>query len=229
MATSIETLELVAQSIGVKFFTAERAARALREFRRDCWVTGGRGGGKNAARVLPSHFANLLRGLSGELPIDAPAALEKLQGLSTLCRFSPQSQLEKALRSYEVLEKAFGLMDGPDGETFEVWIERCIMTLIGLTPDERRELLDDGDVRDGEIHLDPYNQRIRIEWGVEFVGRRALVFSPNDHLTPMHKIIDRPRPRRITVLPLTVLVRFANLLAAPSPPRASSPWQSDAG
>jgi hypothetical protein len=217
MPTSLETFESIAQTTGLKFFTAERTARALREFRRDCWVTGGRGGGKNVARVSPAHFANLLRGLSGLLPSDAPAAFEKLQRLSALYRIFPQPG--EVPHCCSGIENIFGLMDGPEGETFECWIERCLMNLVDLGPDERRGLLEDVNVRDGDMHLNPYDQRIRIEWGNEFVFRCALVFGPADHhLVPLHKIIDKPRARRITVLPLTALVQFACLLAAPSPP-----------
>ena len=61
MPTSIETLELVAKAIGIRFYTAERTARALREFRRDYWVTGGRAAAKTprayCLRISPTWFA----------------------------------------------------------------------------------------------------------------------------------------------------------------------------
>ena len=91
-----------------------------------------------------------------------------MQGLSTLYR--DLRERAGAPRSYDAIERAFGLTDGPGGETFEKWIERCIMALVGLTQGGRRELLDDGDVRDSRMEFDPYEQRIRLRWGHEFAA-----------------------------------------------------------
>ena len=106
-----------------------------------------------------------------------------MQHLSALYRRLPgQSEAESddaEAQRYDALERAFCLRDGPDNEAYDRWFERCLTNLAGLP--ERRTLLQNGDVRDAEMALSPYDQRIRIEWGGdEFQGRRALVFAPAD-------------------------------------------------
>jgi hypothetical protein len=209
MATGIEAFTVVAAATGFLPATVDRTARALRERQRDWWVAGGNGGGKNAARVQVNHVSNLLRGLSGALPSDAPEALEKLQNLVSLYR-----QLPPGPNIYDHVEQAFCLMD-VDNESFEQWIERCLTSLAKRPWAEMRELLEDDHVRRGEIAFCPYDERIRIEWGNEFQIRRALVFAPPDNLDPLHKIVDQPRARRRLVLPLTALIKAAGLLAVP--------------
>lgn len=213
MATAAQSYAIVAAATGLNPNTIDRTARALRETGRGLWVVGGPGGGKNAAQVELFHLSNLLRGLAGPLPSDAPEALEKLQNLTALFRQMPP--LDEA--RYRVVERNFCLMDGPDEEGFDQWLNRCLTNLAGLAPDERRELLQNYDVRDAELALSPYDQRIRIEWGGnEFQGRRALVFASAD-LSPLHKVVDLPKARRILVLPLTALIEAARLLAGPAP------------
>jgi hypothetical protein len=214
MATAAQAYAIVASATGLNPNTVDRTARALRETGRGLWVVGGPGGGKNAAQVELSHLSNLLRGLAGPLPSDAPEALERLQNLTATFRQLPPLDEER----YRVVERNFCLMDGPGEEGFDQWLGRCLTNLAGLAPNERRELLQNHDVRDADLAFSPYDQRIRIEWGGdEFQGRRALVFANAAALTPDHKVVDPPKARRILVLPLTALIEAARLLAGSAP------------
>jgi hypothetical protein len=59
MATTAEAIEAIAAGTGIPHVTVERAASILRTSDSDLWPTGGRGGGKKAARPKASHLNNL--------------------------------------------------------------------------------------------------------------------------------------------------------------------------
>jgi hypothetical protein len=59
MATTAEAIEAIAAGTGIPHVTVERAAFILRTADSDLWPTGGRGGGKKAARPKASHLNNL--------------------------------------------------------------------------------------------------------------------------------------------------------------------------
>jgi hypothetical protein len=59
MATTAEAIEAIAAGTGIPHVTVERAASILRTADSDLWPTGGRGGGKSAARPKASHLNNL--------------------------------------------------------------------------------------------------------------------------------------------------------------------------
>jgi hypothetical protein len=59
MATTAEAIEAIAAGTGIPHVTVERAASILRTADSDLWPTGGRGGGKKAARPKASHLNNL--------------------------------------------------------------------------------------------------------------------------------------------------------------------------
>jgi hypothetical protein len=59
MATTAEAIEAIAAGTGIPHVTVERAAFILRTADSDLWPTGGRGGGRKAARPKASHLNNL--------------------------------------------------------------------------------------------------------------------------------------------------------------------------
>jgi hypothetical protein len=59
MATTAEAIEAIAAGTGIPHVTVDRAAFILRTADSDLWPTGGRGGGKKAARPKASHLNNL--------------------------------------------------------------------------------------------------------------------------------------------------------------------------
>jgi hypothetical protein len=59
MATTAEAIEAIAAGTGIPHVTVERAAFILRTADSDLWPTGGRGGGKKAARPKAKHLNNL--------------------------------------------------------------------------------------------------------------------------------------------------------------------------
>ena len=186
-----------------------------------------------AARMRPESHLRIFPTYCAVSLVISPATRQRLwkscSGFLLFIVFCRQPK-DASHRCYALIENSFGLMDGPDGEMFENWFERCIANLAELTPEARRENCSkDGEVRKSGMELNPYNERIRLSWGNEFAGRCALVFGPADYLEPLHKIFDQPQPHRITVVPLTALIKFAGLLAAPSPPRAATPSRSEAG
>ena len=69
MATGAHAVERIAQATGILPATVFRAAKVLREYDTVLWPEAGRGGGKAAAHVEPSHLVNLVLALAVADPI----------------------------------------------------------------------------------------------------------------------------------------------------------------
>jgi hypothetical protein len=77
MATGAQAVERIAQATGILPATVFRAAKILREYDSVLWPEAGKGGGKAAAHVEPSHLVNLVLALAVADPITKAPTIVK--------------------------------------------------------------------------------------------------------------------------------------------------------
>jgi len=83
VATGAKAVARIAEAAGILPATVSRAARTLREANPDLWPEAGKGGGKRAAHVEPSHLVNLVLALAAADPITrAPDAVRAYRSLT---------------------------------------------------------------------------------------------------------------------------------------------------
>ena len=84
MATVTEAVEQIAVVTGMKPATVAKYARSLREADPPLWSSSGKGGGKAAVHVRAMDLVNLLIGIAGAQPSDAPGAVAALRDIQAL-------------------------------------------------------------------------------------------------------------------------------------------------
>lgn len=113
MATGAEAIDQIASAVELPRVTVARAARALREAKRDLWPQALPGGGKNANHVRPHHLNNLIFALMCADPISqAPFLVQRYLELVPV-EYAPASPRQRSRKSGGAGE---GIVRGSGGD-----------------------------------------------------------------------------------------------------------------